>query len=477
MEEDNGLELSLGLSCGGSSVKSKGKNACFSDDGTEESDRSSKIIDDFKNFLQGGNQRVDMGPGLLRSDSIKVKDNFFNDLSRTHTDGDNSLNLKATGIWVTKNENPIDNQEEKQSELSNKRKIFFEEINCQKKHEGDSCQNNLEDKVKASRNSTTEDGSAAENEDVGESELEVEGSTSRPVSQNEGYAELSTTDLSGQKKFNGSSGSDIELHNFNRSVPFSIQTISSRNGISPPIVEDSHDAGASSSTGHSLHGIRQVFLARNGEQCGVQPMNPGNFPLMFGYSSSQLPTLDKDNSRGLISQPQLHNPCSRGQPSSGILPNSAEVTQYDARTSGQEKVDNNSRHPIVEEGSSSQAGVKGNSSSLGTKDASERPAGGSLNEISAIKPGLAADVKFGGCGSFPNLPWVSTTGPGPNGRTISGVTYRYNADQIKIVCACHGIHMSPEDFVRHASEERVILDNEAGLTPFSSNNPSTSTQS
>lgn len=159
----------------------------------------------------------------------------------------------------------------------------------------------------------------------------------------------------------------------------------------------------------------------------------------------------------------------------GILPNSAEVTQYDARKLEQAKVD--SRPQIVEEGSSSQAGAKGSSSNLGVKDVSERSSGGLLNEFSAIKPGLAADVKFGGCGSFPNLPWVSTTGPGPNGRTISGVTYRYNANQIKIVCACHGTHMSPEEFIRHASEERVSSENETGLAPFPNNNPSTSTQS
>ncbi|XP_023530653.1 ninja-family protein mc410-like isoform X1 [Cucurbita pepo subsp. pepo] len=472
MEEDNRLELSLGLSCGGSLVKDKGKSVCSGDVGTEETDRGSKIIDDFKNFLQGGNQRQDMSPGLLRSDSMKVKENFFNDLSRAHIDGYNSMNLKATGVWAMKNENRVDIQEEKQPEVGNKRKILFEEINGQKKLEGESCQNNVE-KAKTSFFSTYEDGSAAEIEDVGESELE--GSTSKPVSQNDGHSELSTTDLSGQKKFNSSSSSDLERHNLNRSVPFSIQTTSMRNGIYPSIVKESHDAGGSSSTGHSLHGTRQVFLSGSGVQCEVQPMNPGNLPLMFGYSSSQLPTLDKDNSWGLISQAQLHNPCSRGQTSSGILPNSAEATPYDARTFEQDKTD--SKQPIVEEGSSSQAGEKGSSGSHGAKDAFERSAGGLLNEISAIRPGLAADVKFGGCGSFPNLPWVSTTGPGPNGRTISGVTYRYNANLIKIVCACHGVHMSPEDFVRHAGEECVGSENETGLAPFSNNNnPSSSAQ-
>ena len=59
-------------------------------------------------------------------------------------------------------------------------------------------------------------------------------------------------------------------------------------------------------------------------------------------------------------------------------------------------------------------------------------------EYPAIRPGIAAELKFGGSGSSPNLPWVSTTGPGPNGKTISGVTYRYGVTQIRIVCACHG---------------------------------------
>lgn len=317
MEEENGLELSLGLSCGKLSPKAKGKNACTSDVGTEESDRGSKIIDDFKTFLQGG----DMGLGLLRSDSIKLKENFFNDHPRAHRDEDSSRNLKATGIWVMKTENPVDIQEEKQPEVGNKRKLLFEEINCQKKQEGESCQNDLDEKAKTSLISTTQDGHAAENEDVGESELE--GSTSRPVSKNDEYDELSTRDLRGQKKVNGSSGYDMELHNFNRSVPYSTQNTSMQNGVSPSIVKESHD-GVASSTGLALQGIRQAFLAGNGAQCGVPPMNPGNLPLMFGYSSNQLPTLDKDNSGGLISQPQLHNPYSRGQPSSSgkhpILP-------------------------------------------------------------------------------------------------------------------------------------------------------------
>ncbi|KAL0337377.1 UNVERIFIED_CONTAM: Ninja-family protein [Sesamum calycinum] len=100
------------------------------------------------------------------------------------------------------------------------------------------------------------------------------------------------------------------------------------------------------------------------------------------------------------------------------------------------------------------------------------------SEFPAIRPGIAADLKFGGCGSYPNLPWVSTTGPGPNGRTISGVTYRYSPTQIRIVCACHGSHMSPEEFVRHAGEENSNPDAAgAGLASIPSSNTAASAQS
>lgn len=101
------------------------------------------------------------------------------------------------------------------------------------------------------------------------------------------------------------------------------------------------------------------------------------------------------------------------------------------------------QQPTVEEGSSARA----------DDEARAHTENSFPTEYPAIRPGMAAEVKFGGSGSLPNLPWVSTSGPGPNGRTISGVTYRFSSNQIKIVCACHGLHMSPEDFIQHASEE------------------------
>ncbi|GBG72888.1 hypothetical protein CBR_g12608 [Chara braunii] len=70
----------------------------------------------------------------------------------------------------------------------------------------------------------------------------------------------------------------------------------------------------------------------------------------------------------------------------------------------------------------------------------------------ALRPGLSAEQTFGGSGQSPDLPWVSCTGPG---KTISGVLYSRGAGSVLIVCACHGSHLTPEDFTRHAGCEDV----------------------
>jgi len=111
------------------------------------------------------------------------------------------------------------------------------------------------------------------------------------------------------------------------------------------------------------------------------------------------------------------------------------------------------------------------------QDEANRQANSFPSEYPSIRPGIAADVKFGGSGSFPNLPWVSTTGPGPNGRAISGVTYKYNATQVKIVCACHGTHMSPDEFIRHAAEQVPNTVASPSLSSLPNGNPAASAKS
>ncbi|XP_010274057.1 PREDICTED: uncharacterized protein LOC104609435 [Nelumbo nucifera] len=51
---------------------------------------------------------------------------------------------------------------------------------------------------------------------------------------------------------------------------------------------------------------------------------------------------------------------------------------------------------------------------------------------------------------MPHMPYVSTTGNGPNGKTITGFLYRYTKTEVSIICVCHGTSFSPVEFVKHA---------------------------
>ncbi|GKV08852.1 hypothetical protein SLEP1_g20423 [Rubroshorea leprosula] len=50
-----------------------------------------------------------------------------------------------------------------------------------------------------------------------------------------------------------------------------------------------------------------------------------------------------------------------------------------------------------------------------------------------------------------DMPCVSTTGDGPDGKRIEGFLYRYGkGEEVRIVCVCHGSFLSPAEFVKHA---------------------------
>nr|QWJ73412.1 interactor of JAZ [Isatis tinctoria] len=422
MDDDNGLELSLGLSCGGSSGKAKGNstnNAGSSSENhrVEGGDRSAKVIDDFKNFLHPTSQRpAEPSSGSQRSDwgQQQPPQNFFNDLSKAPT-ADAEASTKP--LWV---------EDEARKEAGNKRKFGFPDDGKKKEKDSSHAVDPHEKKTKASHVSTaTDEGSTAENEDVAESE--VGGGSSSHLAKEVARPPADTNvvdNLAGQRK-NSHGGSGAEefttIRNMSYPVPFTVHPQNVVTGLpySLPAKEPGQHAAATSLT---------------------QPSpNAGNLPIMFGYSPVQLPMLDKDGSGGIVALSQ--------SPFAGRGPSNSATAKGEGK------------QPVAEEGSS--------------EDASERPVGENNNttafsfDFSAIKPGMAADVKFGGSGARPNLPWVSTTGSGPHGRTISGVTYRYNANQIKIVCACHGSHMSPEEFVRHASEEYVSPESSIGMAAAS----------
>ncbi|KAK8717138.1 hypothetical protein V6N13_044417 [Hibiscus sabdariffa] len=55
-----------------------------------------------------------------------------------------------------------------------------------------------------------------------------------------------------------------------------------------------------------------------------------------------------------------------------------------------------------------------------------------------------------------DMPCVSTTGDGPNGKKMEGFLYRYRkGEEVRIVCVCHGSFLSPAEFVKHAGGRDV----------------------
>lgn len=368
MEDHNGLELSLGLTCGATSSNPKGKNGNNNPETkSEEPDRGTKLIDDFKTFLHGGTQNQESTPKFQETTPQKPEENFFNNLSNTAED-----------------------------EKNNKRKSVFDD-------------NNSNTKAKTSHISiTTDEGSTGDNEaDVADSEADA--STSK------------------------------------------------------------RQAGSGSVS----------YLPAQ------QPVMNANLPVMFGYPAIQIPVLDKDNTgRGLISHPLQQFQVSyfgRGPLNSDKQNDSAKISQAAAATA-QKSPENVDRPP--EEGGGSSSHTEENPKATTTATITTIKPPGSLtsnpvdpSDYPSIRPGIATDLKFGGSGSYPNLPWVSTTGSGPNGKTISGVTYRFSTTQIKIVCACHGSHLSPEEFVQHASEDHGSNDAASGLSTFPGTNPAASAQS
>lgn len=320
MEDENGLELSLGLSCGKSSSIPKAANGGSSDTRTEEGDRGSKIIDDFKNFLHGGTQKQDSGLAVQKSDPVKPEENFFDNLSNPAVNVDASTNLSSAGLWVVNNNRSSEVEEEKRLEAGSKRKNLLNEINHQKKRERDS------DKTRASHISiTTDEGSTAENEDVADSE--AEGSTSRPVPlrddvykrhaggsgssaiPKEVHVVSGSTGLEkGQSRFTISTENDFKFRNISYGAPFTPQPLNILNMPYKLPVKDSNPGVAPGSSNYVLPGMIHMVGTSNSERPANQHMIPANFPLMFGYSPVQLPVLDKDNSQGLVPHSQqLHS--------------------------------------------------------------------------------------------------------------------------------------------------------------------------
>ncbi|XP_010924563.2 protein NINJA homolog 1-like [Elaeis guineensis] len=520
MEDENGLELSLGLSCGGSSGKSKSRDV--PSDTKVDNGSSTKLSGgnvtasdvSFKNFFQTSveNQDHQDHNGKQKVDPVSLPhEKFWTDLGKHAAplaDGSNDVHSSQAQFtryqerWIPNNKT-TDAEEEKSG--SSKRKLSFEEINLQKKHERAVDHGDVHGKgltgvnllKKPHVSVTMEDGSSGENEDVAESE--AEGSNSWLVSQHEDSSksdkrvtdkhvlnDQSGVNFQGQKQssFLGND-SNQEIGKVAYGVPLSLQPLTVMTVPYPAPVKVPTITSAPNATRFPSSCVMQLMPLANSERSVVQTMNTSNLQLAFGYSPVQLPTLETNSSWAFGSQPQhassfaiKDNADGASQHSEGDA-KSSHAFMYEGKSSDLGK---SSGKQIGEAGASSSSQAeeedKGSNTIFWQKETANQPVAEIFSHGgSAIRPGMfASDVKFGGCGSYPELPWVSTTAPGPNGKTISGVTYKYNRNQIKIVCACHGSHMTPEEFIQHASADASNQDNNAGLGSFPANNPAASAQ-
>ncbi|KAK9705937.1 hypothetical protein RND81_07G093700 [Saponaria officinalis] len=388
MEDDEGLELSLGLACGRSSSHSKDTSDMSAGGRTDTDERTNKILNDFRKFLNAG-----FPQSFRTTNPVKPQDNF--NLQQTATGGNDSVNVTET--------------------CEKKRKGIFVWTENNKKQETESYSSVVQGKGKSSHISiTTDEGSIGDNEDVAESG--VEDSTSRIVFHRDDVFRTA-----------GGSATSFPVQTMNiSSVPYSKN------------IEESSSASVPSTPVYPL--AIQSFLRGNGGQSISHVTSTGSLAasrwamarsqlLRSPYDGSSIPTSVSMQVTNLSSSEPTHPRLHRQNQLRG-LPKS-----------------------VPEEGSSSQP-----------EDKAEARASTTFpSEYPAIFPGIATELKLGGSGSFPNLPWVSTTGSGPNGKTISGVTYKDTATQIKIVCACHGLHFSPEEFLRHASEDHPSAITSFGL--------------
>nr|VDD53175.1 unnamed protein product [Brassica oleracea] len=56
---------------------------------------------------------------------------------------------------------------------------------------------------------------------------------------------------------------------------------------------------------------------------------------------------------------------------------------------------------------------------------------------------------------FAQMPCVTSTGNGPQGKTVNGFLHRYTKSEISIICVCHGTSFSPAEFIIHAGGTNV----------------------
>ncbi|VVB04443.1 unnamed protein product [Arabis nemorensis] len=106
---------------------------------------------------------------------------------------------------------------------------------------------------------------------------------------------------------------------------------------------------------------------------------------------------------------------------------------------------------LLEEGSIGSSGS--GSSGLSELDTIPPPVQATTNKSMETSPSSAQSTPENSAvrNIIEDMPCVSTTGDGPNGKKIDGFLYRYRkGEEVRIVCVCHGSFLSPAEFVKHA---------------------------
>ncbi|KAK8565171.1 hypothetical protein V6N13_020296 [Hibiscus sabdariffa] len=138
---------------------------------------------------------------------------------------------------------------------------------------------------------------------------------------------------------------------------------------------------------------------------------------------------------------QSNDKCSKGRIEKAPWMNVAESTSLNPKKAPPEaerQSPNLKSKPVL----SKETGTRSS-----TKDANKREMG---KPPKPPTPAIHRDV-------LGNMPYVSTTGNGADGKTINGFLYRYTKSEVSIICVCHGSSFTPAEFVRHAGGNDVSL--------------------
>ncbi|CAA7408231.1 unnamed protein product [Spirodela intermedia] len=496
MEDENGIELSLGLSCGGSSSKSKVKDVPL-DPTSGEGSRNRPVGGSlnvfeasFKPFLPLTIKNPASNPQQQMNDLVKInqREGFWPDLGQHNSVDTESRRFPE--LWSSSNQA---SDADKEKSGLNKRKLPCEDVSLQKKPDkgGDHVGGHGKGAAAVTfRNHvplTKEDASSGENEDAAESE--AEGSSSWLAPPHEENARGVDVTKANDKHFSSEQDSvnseglrqskllgnepNVDHGKSSYGIPLSLQPLPVR---SAPYQASSRGPAAAAAAPNTLGFpstcVMQLMPFGNSEQAPLQPITSSVLQYNFGYSSVQLPTLETHSSWVFGSQP--HHQPSYGSKGPGEGATNLEHSENGTKISP-------GYPPFCRSSTGTSSSSQAGDESQGTRNKEPHPGGslsmeGFLYESSAIKPGIAASLIFGGSGSCPDLPWVSATGAGPSGKTISGVTYKYSSNQVKIVCACHGTHMTPEEFLQHAgsgeaADNNNSSNNNAGSGSFPGSSP------